>query len=573
MKRGRHNDTFIARNRRRLCRILIPVISLAGVSSAQSIHRATIDTLAVIAKKVITSAEFARLYKEKLVRLGLTDNGETRNGYLRNLVDDEVLIAQAKNKKLDRTKEARAALTRIQLQELLNAYLAKHISSHIEVTDNDLKELFLKMNTRIKVRHLYAQTKEKADSLYAELTKGESFDELAKFTFSDPRLRETGGSLGYISFDEMDPDFERTAYQMKVGEISKPVKTVQGYSIIKVDDIKSSPFVTENEFLKAKEKLKGFARKRKFEQAVKHYTAALRNKLNIQFNYALLSRLYDMTQQGSFQYVIENKSLVLSREDLKKTVVTTTRERWNVSSVINALSKTTEVQRKWIHTKENFEDFIAGLVMRKYMSQRAKEEKLDAAPSLRENVEYAFDTYLLITLEDQLRKQITISQDSIISYYVQNKDKFRTQPEIRLSAILVDNAAPADSIKRSLEQGAPFDELAKKFSIQRLTAEYGGDLGFYRKEELGSLGTDLFASKVGQWSGPFAEDGKYLFLKCTNRKDSIYKSFEESSKEIEDMLVSMAWHNARSQYVETFKKRINCYIYPERLMANSFINR
>lgn len=560
-------NPVMKRDRRVLCGVFALLVALLSISWAQSSRGPSLDTLAVVGKKVITSEGFARLYEEKLLRLGLGDNGETWRGYLRNLVDDEILIAQAKRKKLDRTKESLAELARIQLQELLNAYSETHISSTIEVTDDDLRELFLKMNTKIKVRHLYARTKVEADSLYDELSKGRSFIELAQRVFTDPRLKDNGGSLGYISIDEMDPDFERAAYRMNVDEISKPVKTVQGYSVIKVDDIKRNPFVTESEFQKAKERLRGLARKRRYEEAVKQYSTALRTSLHIQFNDVFIARLHEMTQQRSLQRLIEDRTLSISPEDLKKPVVTWTIGTWRVCDLIDALSQTTEQQRTWIRTKENFEDFIVGLVMRRYISQEAKKEKLNVTSSYRKNVDHAFGTYLLTTLEGQLKQQIKFSPDSLKSYYVQNKDRFTTQPQIRLSAILVDNTILADSIQQLLERGTPFDQLAKRFSIQRLTAEYGGDLGYYRKEELGTLGEDLFALNPGQRKGPIAEEGKYLFLKCTDLKRATHRPFEECSKEIEDLLVSLTWFDARGRYVDSFKKEIPCRMYPERLAA------
>jgi parvulin-like peptidyl-prolyl isomerase len=552
-----------------LCRSFVVVVSFSSVSLPQDHHRANNDTLAVVGTKVITAERFARLYKEKLVKLGLTDNGETRRGYLLNLVDDEVLIAETKNQRIDRRKESLAELTRIQLQELLNAYSLKHISPAIEPTDNDLRELFVKMNTKIKVSHLYAQTKQKADSLYDELCKGKDFATLARDCFTDSKLRESGGSLGYISIDEMDPDFEKTAYSMHVGDVSRPVKTVEGYSIIKVDDIKQNPLVTESEFLKARERLKGFARKRKYEVAVKQYTSTLRKNLKIRFNERFVSRLYAISQAKSLQYMIENTSLTISPADLKKTVVSSTMGVWNGKALIDALSRTTEKQRRWIHSEENLEDFIAGLMMREYIAHEARREKLDRVQSFHENVEYAFDTFLLTVLEGELKSQIKFSSDSLKSFYEHNKEIFQTAPEIRLRGILVDNAILADTIRYSLEQGASFDELAKQFSIQSLTAQHGGDLGFYRKEDLGMFGKEIFTLREGAWMGPVTEDGKYLFLKCTDWKEPLQKTFEESSKEIENTLVTMAWYDARKRYVDSVKTTVKCRVYPERIMAMS----
>ena len=525
------------------------------------------DTLAVIGGKVITKDQFTKLYKEKLVTLGLTDNGEMRRGYLINLVDDEILIAEAKIRKLDQTTDARAERKRLELQELLNAFSTRHLSAMVKVTDDDLANLFVKMNKKVKVSHLYAPTKQKADLLYEQIQKGQSFRELAKENFSDAVLRENGGSLGYISFDEMDPDFEKAAFSMQIGEISRPVKTVEGYSIIKVEDIQQNPLLTQGEFLKAREKMMGFARKRKFEDAVRQYTTTLRKDLSIRFNKSFITRLFDLIQHQSLQSVIESPSGSISPKELRKTAVSTTSGVWSGKELIDALSLSTVKQRKWIHTEENFEDFISGLIMRQYIARNARNEHLDATISYRDNVAYAFDSYLLNTLEEELKNNIVFSQDSLRSFYENNRNLFRTDRELRLSGILLDNRAGADSVRGLLTHGERFDELAKRFSVQRLTAEKGGDLGFLRAKDLGRFGKEVFALHVGEWTGPLIEENNYLMLECTDVKEPVEKSFEESSKDIEHTLLTMTWIDARKKYVDSTKSMIPCRIYPERVMT------
>ncbi len=525
------------------------------------------DTLAVVGEKVITTNQFSKLYKEKLVTLGLTDNGETRRGYLVNLVDDEILIAEAKIRKLDQTTDAGAEHRRLELQELLNAFSTRHLSSMVKVTDDDLADLFVKMNKKVKVSHLYASTKQKADFLYAELQKGRSFRELAKENFSDAVLRENGGSLGYISFDEMDPDFEKAAFSMRVGEISRPVKTVEGYSIIKVEDVQQNPLLTQGEFLKAREKMMGFARKRKFEDAVRQYTSTLRKNLNIRFNKSFTTRLFDLIQHHSLQSVIESPTGSISPKELTKTAVRTASGVWSGTELIDALSLSTVKQRKWIHTEENFEDFISGVIMRQYIARTARSEHLDATTSYRDNVAYAFDSYLLNTLEEQLKNNIIFSQDSLRSFYENNRNMYRTERDLRLSGILLDNRAIADSVRGLLARGERFDELAKQFSVQRLTAEKGGDLGFCSVKDLGRFGKEVFALHTGEWTGPLIEENNFLMLECTDVKEPVVKSFEESSKEIEHTLLTMTWIDARKKHVDSTKSMIPCRMYPERVMT------
>ncbi|MFZ1279284.1 MAG: peptidylprolyl isomerase [Ignavibacteriaceae bacterium] len=522
------------------------------------------DTLAVIENKVITSDDFIASYKEKLTRIGLTDNGETRFGYLMNLVTDELLITEAKNKGFDKTEIAKKEYKRICLQELLNAYTIKYISPTININENELQDLFVRLNTKIKVCHLYAPTKGEADLLYKELLGGKKFEELAKEKFLDAELRKNGGSLGYISVDEMDPEFEKTAYSMRVGETSEPVKTVYGYSIIRVDAIKINPLITENEFLKAKEKLKAFARKRAFEEASKEFSKLLNQQLEVRLNDELIDKIYNSIQENPFPNLLETSSSI-SKKDLTNIVVYSKLGKWDLQTLINEMSTATKKQEKQLRTKENVEDFIRGLVNRKFIEQKAIEEHLDKTPAYIKNVEFNFNTYLLSAFEDEMKKKISVSPDSVKEYYLKNINQFKTEPLIRLSSILLDNSTLADSIKNLLESGILFEELAKKYSTQTFVAENGGDLGYFKKDELDDFAEKVFELKIGQWSGPYSDTNKYVFLKCTDLKPSLTKSFEESKEEIKKNLSSLEWYKIRDEVVISLNEEIECKVFLKKL--------
>lgn len=540
--------------------------------SFQSFAVRNTDTLAIVGNKVITVEDFQSLYKEKVAKLGLTDNGDTRYKYLMNLVNDELLIQYAKQKGLDKTEKAKSELQRIYTQELLNAFTTKHITPTINITEDDLIDLYVKMNTKIKVSHIYAQTKEKADSLYDELINGAKFEKLAEENFDDPVLRKNYGSLGYITIDETDPAFEKAAYSMGIGEISKPVKTVQGYSIIRVEDIKQNPLYTENEYLKSRDKLKTFARKRAFEDSAKSFSQKLHEQLDVKFNDEFINKLFKSIRQKSITSLIETNFLI-SENDLNETVVTSKLGRWDLATLIERMSSSTETQIKWIRTEENLRDFISGIINRSYIVKQAEKEKLHTIPSVREKIDHNFGTYLLTEVEDRLKGQINIPVHSVKSYYEKNLDLFKTEPEIRLSSILLDNKTLADSIKILLESGEKFENLAEEFSIQRLTARLGGDLGYYKMNELDNLGEKVFALNAGEWIGPISEFGKTVFLKCTGFRKSITKSFEEVRTEIENNLASLEYLKVREEFADSLKNTIHLKLFPDKLNNLSLLTK
>jgi parvulin-like peptidyl-prolyl isomerase len=77
----------------------------------------------------------------------------------------------------------------------------------------------------------FAKSKAEADRIYAALKGGADFTALAKESSDDPGSKDTGGKLS-ITRGQTVPEFDKTAFELKEGAISQPVKTTFGYHII-----------------------------------------------------------------------------------------------------------------------------------------------------------------------------------------------------------------------------------------------------------------------------------------------------------------------------------------------------
>jgi parvulin-like peptidyl-prolyl isomerase len=77
----------------------------------------------------------------------------------------------------------------------------------------------------------FAKSKTKADQLYTELENGADFAALAKKHSGDPGSKDSGGKLT-ISQGQTVPEFDKTAFELKEGVVSRPVKTTYGYHLI-----------------------------------------------------------------------------------------------------------------------------------------------------------------------------------------------------------------------------------------------------------------------------------------------------------------------------------------------------
>jgi parvulin-like peptidyl-prolyl isomerase len=79
----------------------------------------------------------------------------------------------------------------------------------------------------------------KANEIKGKITK-ENFSQLAGQFSEDPGSKTNGGDLGFFGRGRMVPEFEKAAFELKVGEISEPIKSSFGYHIIKVNEKKAA---------------------------------------------------------------------------------------------------------------------------------------------------------------------------------------------------------------------------------------------------------------------------------------------------------------------------------------------
>jgi peptidyl-prolyl cis-trans isomerase SurA len=80
-----------------------------------------------------------------------------------------------------------------------------------------------------------AAAQAKANEVEAELKKGAAFDELAKTNSAGPTAAN-GGDLGYFKRGSLAKELEDKTFALKAGEVTDPIRTKQGFVILKVTE-------------------------------------------------------------------------------------------------------------------------------------------------------------------------------------------------------------------------------------------------------------------------------------------------------------------------------------------------
>ena len=216
------------------------------------------------------------------------EDKEQRIKFLEQLVEVSLCSIEAGKKGMDKDKLIQSRIRNATDNILAREYIKREVIDKITISDKEVEEYYkthLQEFTRpeqVKARHILIKASPKAESeewtkalaraqeLKRQLDKGADFVTLAKEYSDDLRSKRKGGYLGLINRGgKFGPEFSQIAFTLDIGEVSDPVKTSQGYHIIKVED-KRPEMITPLDKVKGgiEAKLRSAKEKTEVEEAI-----------------------------------------------------------------------------------------------------------------------------------------------------------------------------------------------------------------------------------------------------------------------------------------------------------------
>jgi len=137
-----------------------------------------------------------------------------------------------------------------------------------------------------------------------------------------------------------------------------------------------------------------------------------------------------------------------------------------------------------------------------------------------------------------LEPSIEITDDEIKTYFEDNKESLDTPEQVEASHILVEDEETAKEVKKKLDEGGDFAELAKEYSTDTQTKESGGELGYFSSGQMvEEFDKAAFAMDVDEISDPVKTDYGYHIIKVTGKQEAKEATLEESKDQIKETLL------------------------------------
>jgi peptidyl-prolyl cis-trans isomerase D len=160
-----------------------------------------------------------------------------------------------------------------------------------------------------------------------------------------------------------------------------------------------------------------------------------------------------------------------------------------------------------------------------------------------------------ITLDNaKVQSAVQVTNDDLQTYYNQHRDQYRSPEQIKVSHIWIKMPLPgpdgkiddkavaqaqgrADDLLKQLQNGAKFEDVAKKSSEDTGSANVGGSLGWIGKSQMGAeFEKAAEALPKGKISGVVKTLDGFHIIRVDDKQDAHMKTLDEVKSEIEPVV-------------------------------------
>jgi len=187
------------------------------------------------------------------------------------------------------------------------------------------------------------------------------------------------------------------------------------------------------------------------------------------------------------------------------------------------------------------------------LSQAAEKQKLDDRPDVKHRLAFDRNRLLMEALLQDAGKA-ALSDEAEHKLYDEAVKQVKAEEEVHARHILVVSEDEAKAILAQLKGGADFIALAKEKSKDPGSAESGGDLGYFTKEQMVPEFAEVaFKLDKGQLSDPVKTQFGWHIIKVEDKRIKPTPTFEQVKPQIENYIA----HRAQAELVENLRKSAN----------------
>ena len=416
----------------------------------------------------ITLEEYRTAYLDVVKKPNVFDSRELREQFLDEMISTRLIASESKRLEFDKDALFNYRINAYKNKCLREAHYDAVIRPQIKVVEKEIEEAYQFGQEERNLSHLFFKTKAEADSVYDLLIKGAKFEDLAKSVFSDSLLKNNGGNLGWVNWEQLDYDLADAAFKQIPDVFSKPIKSQYGYHILRVVDFKKKPLITAYEYEIQKEKTKYLVEYKKGEQLSFEYISGLLKNAKITLYPKTVTYLEKkMAEQFKRKPDPKNARMEfqLSEEEVNRVETSVWDSKNEIVATVNGknltigefISNLNFIPYEVVYS--NFSKTLDYSIRDFIITQEALKMGLETNDKVQVKTNLYNEFYLRVGLTRKIVAGVTVSEDEIKSYFNEHRPKFKDAPYDTCKPVIRDLLKKSKVTKvipdyiRSLEKG------------------------------------------------------------------------------------------------------------------------
>ena len=482
--------------------------------------------LATVAGETITAMDLRRYEQALPDYLRPKKEGvAARSENLQTLVDKELMLREVYKRGLDQLPGLAHTLSDMVNKRLAEELSREWIDARLKVTEEELHAAYEEhlLGWEIWPAHILSATEEDARAIIRQLDAGASFSELAR-QHSLAADADKGGNLGaFFGQSGAVPSLREGTFHLEEGQVSEPIRTIDGYEVVKVLKKRRIPFE------KLRADIAEQVGQRKWAQRRRVVIDSLKEVRSLRYHrdriHAVLAALHGRALDQPPTPLIEYEgggigigAVVRGLRSLKKgalppdsAAAVLAIERWILPDSLLALEARIQGRHLW-----------------PAMVAWAEEQK---------------QSLLVSQLRlDTVTGKVSVTEVEVRDYYEQHLETYRSLPGvIEMTEVLVNTRAEAEEMLARARSGERLAELAQRHSLRPSMRPVGGhtfaDSGRVTIESLyqspyRTFFGDSNSKDVGVLQGPMEVQEKYSVFRLDQPYGMVLLPFKQVQRPI-----------------------------------------
>jgi peptidyl-prolyl cis-trans isomerase C len=461
---------------------------------------------------------------------------------LNSMIDDRLLYAAALKANLTASPDFTSQMNDFRRDEMLQAWYDREVVKKV-VIDDTMKKNYYQAHVndyitpeQVHAREIQVKTRELADTIYGLVTAQKlPFESLAKARSVAPD-KDRGGDMGFFRKNVRAKEIDSAAFALKQGDISTPIKTADGYVILKIED-----------------------RRERKERTYDDVASEIEGRLKPEKTQTRLNDLLESLKRG---HVVQDTGAIAKNKD---TLATVDGQPVRTSDINTMMERIPPMYRTQFDSPEGKKRILDQLITEKLVLRVAEQNKYWLSSDV---VGATIDREHSL-LNDLIKKRETtdkvkIEDKAIQAEYQKTLKDFKVPEQVHAKEIVFKSRVLADSVRRLLtdpKHPISFDSMAKTVSVAT-TRWNSGDMGtITRGQKPKPVDNELFSLKPKTISPVVkVNDTSFTILRVEEHKAATVRPLAEVKPKIEHKLQQEAEKKLLDEYMANLRKGANIVI-------------